>query len=108
MIAGIDTLGKVYLSLIQANSNGSIIEIFFSSLCNKLDKERPRWRRDTVIMMDNAPYHTSHATRKVLEKFQVPVLFTGPHSYDIPPCELLFAAFKDRDINPRHIPTGKR
>ena len=38
----------------------------------------------------------------------VPVLFTVPHSYSACPTELLFAAFKAKDINPRLVPTGKK
>ena len=34
-------------------------------------------------------------------------MMQGPHSYDIAPCELYFAAWKKEDINPRHIPTTK-
>ena len=72
-----------------------------------LDAESSQWYRNTVIMLDNAPYHTSNATLKAFEELGVPVLFTGPHSYSASPVELLFAAFKARDINPRLVPTGK-
>ena len=58
-------------------------------------------------MLDNAPYHSSKDTVKVLEALKIPTLFTGPHNYDASPVELWFAAFKSRDINPRHVPTGK-
>jgi len=61
-----------------------------------------------VWCLDNAPYHKSAAALKVLEDLSVPVIFTGPHSYDAVPVELLYAAFKSRDINPRHVPTGKK
>lgn len=44
MFMGIDTTGKVYLSLLQANSNSKIMDIFLRSLTKKLDKERPAWR----------------------------------------------------------------
>ena len=108
MILGIDTFGSVYLSLTQSNSNSKIMEIFIMELVRKLDSERADWRKNTVLLLDNAPYHTSPATLRVLEKQKVPVLFTGPHSYDAAPCELFFAHFKSRDINPRHVPTGKR
>jgi len=60
-----------------------------------------------VILLDNAPYHVSQGTLKVLEELRIPVLFTGPHSYDGAACELFFAAFKREDINPRRIKTGK-
>ena len=59
-------------------------------------------------MLDNAPYHTSKTTMKLFEELRVPVLFTGPHSYSACPCELLYAAFKSRDINPARVKTGKR
>lgn len=83
------------------------MEIFFQQLALKLDKERPNWRKDTVILIDNAPYHTCKATLKVLEGLKLPVLFTGPHSYDAAPCELVFAHFKKGDINPNRVLTGK-
>ena len=58
-------------------------------------------------MLDNAPYHRSKVTLKMLRDNGVPVIFTGPHSYDASPVELYFAAFKQSDINPRHLPAGK-
>jgi len=108
MITGLDSEGKIYLSLLQSNSNSKVMEIFFRQLVKKLDRERRNWRRDTVIILDNAPYHTSGASLKIFEDLNLPLLFTGPHSYDAAPCELLFAAFKSRDINPRHVQMGKR
>ena len=54
MILGIDTLGSVYLSLVQANSNSKIMEIFIIQLVQMLDFERPGWRKNTVWVWDNA------------------------------------------------------
>ena len=108
MIVGLDTNGQIYLSLAQANSNVSLMKIFFHALVKKLDAQSPHWRRDTIILLDNASYHTSSATLKVLEELGVQVLFTGPHSYSASPVELFFAAFKAADINPRRVPMGKR
>ena len=48
MIAGLDTKGRVYLSLVQANSNSKMMELFFQHLVKKLDAEGPRWRYDTM------------------------------------------------------------
>ena len=107
MIVALDTRGQVYLSLLQSNSNAPIMKIFFHSMVKKLDAERPEWRSDTVILLDNATYHTSKSTLKMLAELDVPLLFTGPHSYSASPIELLFAAFKATDINPRRMPTGK-
>ena len=108
MITGLDSRGRLYLTLLQANTNEKIMEIFFQALTRKLDKERPGWRDDTVVLIDNAPYHTSRATVSMLKKLQIPVFYTGAHSYDAAPIELFFAEFKSCDINPRHVPTGKK
>ena len=84
------------------------MEIFLRQLVLKLDREDVDWRDNTVLLCDNAPYHTSNGTLELMEGLRIPVLYTGPHSYDASPVELLFAAFKSRDINPSHVPQGKR
>ena len=108
MIVAVDTLGNIYFSLTQSNSNSQIMEMFFRYLDKKLEKERPGWRKSTVVILDNAPYHNSKATLKTFEDLNLPIMFTGPHSYDASPCELFFAQFKSVDINPRHLPMGKK
>ena len=108
MICGLGTDGRVYLSLLQANNNSRVFGMFLRQLVKRLDVERPGWRADTVILLDNAPYHKDKATMRLLGGLQVPICFTGTHSYDACPAELLFAAFKSKDVNPRHLPTGKR
>jgi len=45
---------------------------------------------------------------QLMEGLRIPVLFTGPHSYDAVPIELLFASFKADDVNPSHLPQNKR
>ena len=108
MIIGIDTSGAVYLSLLQANSNSQVMDIFFRALVKQLDRERKGWRRDTVLILDGAPYHNSKPTMKLLEALEIHVLYTGPHSYAAVPCELWFSSFKSCDVNPRKVPTAKR
>ena len=108
MIAALDTLGNVYLTLTQANSNNKTMEIYFHQLCAKLDKERPEWRKDSIVVTDNACYHNSASTLRVLKDLRVPVLFFGPHSYDLAACELFFAFIKSTHLNPTFLPTGKK
>ena len=122
MIAALDTNGQVFFSLVQANSNSEVMEIFFNELVKRLDADRPGWRKTHVILLDNAPCkyilfgiltffkidHKSADTLKLFQQLNITIIFTGPHSYDAAPCELLFAAFKSVDVNPRHVPTGKK
>ena len=107
MIVGLDSMGAVYLSLLQSNNNNNTMELFFKSLVKKLDAEEANWRKKTVILLDNAPYHASKAFYDMASGLKIPIIFSGPHSYSAAPCELWFAHFKRQDINPRHVPTGK-
>ena len=104
MFLALDTDGEVFLSLLQSNSNNRVMDIYLRKLVLKLDHEDVNWRDNTVLLIDNAPYHASDNTIDLLGGLKIPILFTGPHSYDAAPIELLFAAFKSRDINPRHVP----
>ena len=108
MILGLDTLGNVYVTLAQANSNSQMMELYFRSLAYRLDRTRPQWRKDTVIFVDGAKYHQSKEFLAVAAELQLPYMLLGPHSYDAAPCELVFAHFKRADVNPRHLPTGKK
>ena len=58
------------------------MELFFRDLVRKLDDERKNWRSDTLIVLDNAPYHTSQVTIDLFRNLSLPICFTGPHSYD--------------------------
>ena len=77
------------------------MEIFFRQLVNKLNKDRIDWRDNTIILLDNAPYHNSNATMKLFESLRIPVMFFGPHSYNTAPCELFFAQQKKIRIKKR-------
>jgi len=108
VIAAIDSLGNVYLTLTQANSNNKTMEIYFHHLAATLDRERPYWREDSVILLDNAVYHNSASTLRLLQGLRIPVMFLGPHSYNIAPCELWFSFLKSTHLNPNMLPTGKK
>ena len=91
MIIAIDTLGNVYFCLTQSNSNQNIMECFFRQLVQKLDKDHIGWRENTILLLDNASYHKGTNILKLYESLRIPIMFTGPHSYDAVPCELFFA-----------------
>ena len=85
MIIGFDTLGNIYASFTQANTDSKIMAIYLRHLIKKLDSEWPNWRLDTVITMDNAPYHVSTETMTILKTLNVPIMFLGPYSYNVAP-----------------------
>ena len=82
--------------------------MFLRHLARQLDQERPGWQEDSVILLDNAAWHTSPRIRGRLAKMGLPIIFSGPYSYAAAPVELLFAAMKLGDLNPERLPTGKK
>ena len=52
-----------------------------------LDCEADDWRKETLILLDNAPYHKSTQTRAAIKKLGLPVIFSGPYSYESAPVE---------------------
>ena len=62
LIVAVDSKGEVFCSLTQANMNSQVIGLFFKHLSIKLDVLRPNWRKTHVILVDNAPYHSSKQT----------------------------------------------
>ena len=108
MVAGLGSDGNVVTALLQANSNSQIMELFFSHFVSLMDEKRKGWRRNTIILLDNAGYHNNQSMLDFYERYQIPILFSGPHSYSGSPIELFFAHFKKNDINPNNLPTGKK
>ena len=108
VIVAADSNGNLYLTLSQANSSSSTMEVYLHHLAAKLDSEHPRWREDTIILMDNAPYHKSSQIMKVFKKLRMPVCFFGPNSYNTAVAELIFANLKTVDLNPERLPLGKK
>ena len=121
MIVTVSSLGEVWICLSQSNSNKSMMGIFVEKLCLKLDKKNQHWRNSHILTWDGkeffkthifyilsgAPYHRAKGTKAMLERLQIPIMMSGPYSYDLAPAELFFAAFKKDDINPNKVPLGK-
>ena len=107
MIAGIDSHGEIYYSLLQANSNAVTIELFMTHLVKILDKQRPQWSKDTIMLLDGAPWHTAKNTIAIFERLNIPVMISGPYSYDGSPIELFFAALKKGNLNPDGLPLSR-
>ena len=57
MIVAVDNYGAVYVSFMQSNCNQDTFSLYLMNLVVQLDKDRPSWRRNTIIQIDGAPYH---------------------------------------------------
>ena len=75
--------------------------LFLTELAAKLDLERPLWRKESIILMDNAAYHGSKEVREVIKQLQLPVMYLPPYTPDFAPIELIFNQIKQGELNPQ-------
>ena len=108
MIAALDTQGEVWFSLSHSTTDSDVIALFLVQIIKKLDDESPGWQEDSIILWDNAPYHSSTESMSLLSRLGLPVIFSGPYSYSAAPIETLFSHLKLGELNPQGLSTGKR
>ena len=99
LIAALDTEGRIYYSLTQANTDQDVMLIFLLHLVKLLDSERPGWKNDTVLQLDGARYHTGSAVREYMRKLELQVIYSAPYSYSTAPIEMVFGALKSGELN---------
>ena len=108
LLLALDTDGKMWCSLTQANTDADVMTLFLRRLVRRLDQESPGWQESSYILLDNAAWHSSELMKQRLAKMRLPILNSGPYSYTTAPCESAFAALKFGDLNPQRLPTGKK
>ena len=108
MIAALDSDGRVYFSLGHAATDQDTFMLFMRHLVKQLDVESPGWEDNTVILIDNATYHTGKKILKYFTKMQVPIMYSAPYSFSSAPIESLFAHLKLGELNQAGINTGKK
>ena len=79
LIAAVSSDGKFMYTINSGKNNSSTFMLFLIKLSNHMDTISNNWRQNTIIMVDNAPYHRS---KLIMEKYQVlkvPIMFLGPY-----------------------------
>ena len=64
--------------------------IAISQLITNLEKRYKDWRKEVVLLLDNAPWHTGKLIRKYLRLMQAPVILMSPYSPMLASVESLF------------------
>ena len=59
LIVALDTNGKIWCALTQANTDSDVMTMFLRYLERQLDLESPGWQEDTTILLDNASWHVN-------------------------------------------------
>ena len=78
LIAAVSSEGKFMFTVNSGKNNSNTFMLFLIKLSNYLDSVNPKWRQNTVIMVDNAPYHRSKLMMEKYELLKVPLMFLGP------------------------------
>ena len=99
MIAALHSDGRVFFSLGHSKTNQDTFMLFLRHLIVRLDSDSPGWEDDTIIMWDNAPYHSGMNIKSYLRKMQISIMFSAPYSYSAAPIEILFAHLKLGELN---------
>lgn len=81
------------------NSSSTFI-LFMIKLATYLNHQKADWRKNTVLMIDNAPYHRSSKSMEAYTNLKLPIMFLGPYQFHLAPVEKLFSYIKARDLNP--------
>lgn len=68
LIIALDTEGRLWYALTQANTDGDVMTLFMRKLTERLDRERPGWQENTTILLDGAPWHTTPVVKKRLAR----------------------------------------
>ena len=108
LLLAIDTEGRMWCSLTQANTDTNVMTLFLQHLKRQLDMESPGWEQSSYILLDNAAWHSNPEMKTRLAKMELPIIYSAPYSYSTAPVERAFAALKLGDLNPDRLPTGKK
>jgi hypothetical protein len=57
LIAAVDSEGDCYLSFTQVNTDSNVMQLYLFQLVIELERDRPNFRKDTVVLLDGASYH---------------------------------------------------
>ena len=60
-----------------------------------------------MLVHDGAYYFNNDGIRALLKSLLVPAMVSAPHSYNLAPAEMLFAALKSAHLNPTQLPQSK-
>ena len=108
IVAAVASTGEVYFTLNKGPNNSLTVKLFLTKLIMALTSTDPDWRKNTVLLLDNARYHKSREMKKFYEGNHLPVAFLGPYHFEMAPVERLFSFMKVRDLNPKELTSLKQ
>lgn len=108
MLMAIGSDGSLFCSLTQVNTDHRVFCVFLSKLVAKMNKLDPDWKSKTIILIDGASYGVCDQSKVYMMALGLKVCVSAPYSYSTAAIELAFAYFKNGELNPLRIKTGKK
>ena len=68
LIVALDTDGRIWCALTQANTDSDVMTMFLRYLVRELDRESPGWQENSTILLDNAAWHTNAVMKQRLAR----------------------------------------
>ena len=99
IITALSSTGQLMFTVNFGMTNSATFSFFLTKLTQHLDGENPKWREHSVIMLDNAPYHRSAVSVKLMHDLRLPILFLGPYDFHLAPIEMAFCFIKGHDLS---------
>ena len=106
IVASLCSTGEVWYTVNCGKNNSQTFGLFLVKLCEHLYSLDINWRKSNVFVLDNAAYHRSEATRRLMDQLRIPVLYLGPYHFRMAPVEMLFNYVKSRYLNPLRSKIG--
>jgi transposase len=95
MIFGVSSRGEFYYTVNYGTTNSDTYFLYIMKLAQRLYLHDRHWRDNTILMMDNAPYHRSAVNMQRYSKHRIPIMFLGPYHFKLAPVEMMFSYIKD-------------
>lgn len=86
--------GEHFYTLLKGTNNQWVFSAFLRQMVKQLDLTKPKWRENSVLLMDNGPLHKTDLVMDTIDDLKLPVMFTSPASYPAVPVELVFSRIK--------------
>ena len=82
LICGLDTFGKVYVAMHQANTDESVFTAFLTKLVETLQREDRNFRQQLLLVFDGCSFHKSTGTRLTLKRLGLTYAIAAPYAFD--------------------------
>jgi DDE superfamily endonuclease len=100
LIAVVSNRGEFFYTVNQGVTNSYTLGHFLIKLVEHMNSVDKDWRKESIVMLDNAQYHRGAVTTEIFKNLDLPVLYLGPYHFKMAPVEMMFSHIKRYSLNP--------